>query len=280
MFFEDHLLENSDTEDPLSPITDYPDDTGASTQVAGISSQQLLLPRLGGGGSASSLIPLLIEATENERHAPDLLPYPGAVIDGVVRQVALRRSQVSALSEQEKAAAAAAPSATSLLPFRPSDIMGLELQRVQFFLCELLRCRLRKIEALCTSIYYEGCQEDGSSNTPTLSASLLQRGHLSPNERVVADRLATSKQKAVLQVGLQASPEPLQHLTPNPPMAEGLEILPTPNLNTYVFGVALEDLGVVQVAEYAEQTIEAGDIFLIPYRTFRPYVMAGQVRLV
>ncbi|EPY36909.1 hypothetical protein STCU_00346 [Strigomonas culicis] len=58
-----------------------------------------------------------------------------------------------------------------------------------------------------------------------------------------------------------------------------MEMLPVPDIDQYVFGVALEDLGVVELGEGASQVINGGEIFLMPYRTFRPYVIAGQVRL-
>lgn len=297
MFFEDHLVESSDSE-PGAPISASMarDADGLMESAAPGGSQYPFHGRASSTssaaatavGGATSDIQLLIEATENERHCPDILPYPTAIVESVVAHVAQRHVRISELSAQEKLAAAT--KAVSLLPFKPSDIMALELQRILFFLCELLRCRLKKIETLCTTIYYEGQRElheqrrqegggDGNEETEFPPIRTPQRVGLSGNERIVADRLATARHRAVLQAGLQSAPSPLHHLVPHPPHGEGLEILPEPELSTYVFGVALEDLGVVQVGEFAEQTINAGEIFLMPYRTFRPYVIAGRVRL-
>lgn len=294
MFFEEHLNDtliddDIDLSGPQNGVA-----TGASaTRVDGTVPGLSLGPRLstsqtpgltsssGGGASASALLHLLMEATENERHCPDILPYPTSVVDSVVAQMAHRLEEVQRLSSEERQQAAESASGTSLLPFKPSDIMTLELQRVQFFLCEFLRCRLRKIEALCVSIYYEGLLESGEY-TPEEMAMVRQpqRANLSPNERVVADRLAHATQQAVLESGLKAVPGDLQRLVPHLPHGEGAEILPVPDASTYVFGVALEELGIVQLGEGAEQAIHAGEVFLMPYRTFRPYVVVGQVRLV
>lgn len=304
MFFEDHLIGNSDSEHD-TPFPAQSNGGGGGGEAESTwegttpGSSQFPFPGRApsaGTGSATAAaassvsdVQWLIEATENERHCPDILPYPAAVVDTIVAHLAQQRTRIAQLARQEKETAARTQP-ISLLPFKPSDIMAVELQRIEFFLGELLRCRLKKIEAFCTLIHYEGQaeayeqQQQQQQGTDKQGREFLpvqtpQRANLSANERVVADRLAMAKQRAVLQAGLQGAPEPLQHLEPHPPYGEGIEVLPEPDLDTYVFGVSLEDLGVVQVGEFAEQTIHAGEIFLMPYRTFRPYVLAGRVRL-
>lgn len=263
MFFEDHL-EESDHDD-----VDH-------AQVSQEATRHSLSERPSAGGNASSIVELLKEAAENERHCPDILPYPSRIVESAVAQLARTQIRVRHLAEEEKREAADPDRGRSLLPFKPSDIIALELQRAQFFLCELLRCRLRKVEMLATTIYYEGLQEAEGAESGVL---LPQRRHLSENEKVVADRLAELSQNLLLRVGLQAAPPELRRLTPNPPYAEGIEVLPVPDIDQYVFGVALEDLGVVDLGENAAQVINGGEIFLMPYRTFRPYVISGHVRL-
>ncbi|CCW59719.1 unnamed protein product [Phytomonas sp. EM1] len=297
MFFEDRLADTSDSESSLKEVVNNGDGEHRSIEVPhrhppSLPESSAQLPsRLGSVSSpiadegnapkvSASFVSSLVQATENERHCPDILLYPAALIDTAVGLIAHQQERVRQLSEAEKQASALeSPDSMSLLPFKPSDIMSLELQRLQFFLCELLRCRLRKIEAMCMSIYYEGLLEGGAP-PPEVEIRSPQRGFLSHNERVVADRLAVASRQAALQAGLAGAPEPLQHLVPHPPDGEGGEVLPEPDLNTYVFGLALVDLGVVRVGEYAEQSIQSGDLFLMPYWTFRPYVRAGQVRLV
>ncbi|GET90518.1 hypothetical protein, conserved [Leishmania tarentolae] len=321
MFFEENLNDTVEYESllhagetpirPLSQLSDGGASSGAPS-MGGIGTSfgmdGLPFESAGSGEGAATTtqsasaaaIQLLIEATANERFSPEVLPYPANTISTVVRFIQQTQERLEALVEEEKREGAA----RSLLPFRPSDIMGLEMQRIQFFLCELLRCRLRKIEHLATSIYYEGLVA-GQSSTPqsgpgqadeiealssaSAAAAALpevrvpQRQNLSPKEQWVADRLAQSAHAALMESGLQSMPAALQYLTPHSPEAEGLEILPEPDLGAYVFGVALEDLGVVNLGEGgqdASRAINAGELFLTPYNNFRPYVMSGQVRLV
>ncbi|KPI86773.1 hypothetical protein ABL78_4142 [Leptomonas seymouri] len=248
--------------------------------------------------TSAAAIQLLMEATANERFSPEILPYPSSTVSTVIGLLRASQQRLDRRIEEEMR-----ENTRSLLPFRPSDIQHLELQRVQFFLCELLRCRLRKINQLCLSLWYEGQvaqrREQRSATEPPAegedgvaavsSSSLLpevlvaQRRNLSPREVVVADRLAENVHRAVLESGLQSAPPALQHLVPHLPDAEGLEVLSEPHLGAYVFGVALEDLGVVNLGEGvqdASRAVNAGELFLTPYHNFRPFVMSGQVRLV
>ncbi|CBZ23802.1 conserved hypothetical protein [Leishmania mexicana MHOM/GT/2001/U1103] len=320
MFFEENLNDTVEYESlldaggaptrPLSQASDGGASSGAPS-MSGISTtfgvDGLPLEPTGSGvGAAAKMqsasaaaIQLLIEATANERFSPEVLPYPVTTISTVVRLIQRTQERVEAMVVEEKRQGAA----RSLLPFRPSDIMCLEMQRIQFFLCELLRCRLRKIEHLAMSIYYEGLvsgqssmsqtglgQADEAEAFPSASTAAAlpevrvpQRQNLSLKEQWVADRLAQSAHAALMESGLQSMPAALQHLVPYPSEAEGLEILPEPDLGAYVFGVALEDLGVVNLGEGgqdASRAINAGELFLTPYHNFRPYVMSGQVRLV
>lgn len=314
MFFEENLNDTVEDESLLhedgaaSQVLSQTSDGGASSGapsmgrssaaftfdgsfVSGIAPSQT-----GPGTAAAAAIQLLMEATANERFSPEILPYPSSTVDTVTGLLRSSQQRLAQRVEAEKRG-----HTRSLLPFRPSDILSLELQRIQFFLCELLRCRLRKINQLCLSLWYEGQlaqqhpapdDDDGSNEarergTATTSAwpevRVPQRRNLSPSEVVVADRLAECVHRAALEAGLQAAPAALQHLVPHPLDAEGLEVLPEPNLGAYVFGVALEDLGVVNLGEGvqdASRAISAGELFLTPYHNFRPFVMSGQVRLV
>ncbi|KPA80629.1 hypothetical protein ABB37_04820 [Leptomonas pyrrhocoris] len=320
MFFEDNLndtLEDEsllhDGDGPVQPLSQA-SDGGASSGAPSLGRSGTSLPFDGsflsgvaatpiGNGSgvpntAAAAIQLLMEATSNERFSPEVLPYPASTVNAVTGLLRTMQQRVARRVEEEKRT-----QARSLLPFRPSDIMHLELQRIQFFLCELLRCRLRKINQLCLSLWYEGqaaqqrqrrsataaAEDEEGTAAAAASSSLLpevsvpQRRNLSPREVFVADRLAETVHRAVLESGLQSAPAPLQHLVPHPPDAEGLEVLSEPNLGAYVFGVALEDLGVVNLGEGvqdASRAINAGELFLTPYHNFRPFVMSGQVRLV
>ncbi|AAZ10514.1 hypothetical protein, conserved [Trypanosoma brucei brucei TREU927] len=269
MFFEDQLDEALSREG--SPRLSTSNTVGGADLVAAGAANDETFP-FPSHAAPGHLLKSLIQATENERCAPDILPYPEAIVDSVVAQIVAQNEQIRLLGTDERQKAAGSDSGVSLLPFKPSDIMALEVQRAQFFLCELLRCRLRKIEALALTINYES-QSGAEAHTQL-------REHLSHNEIVVADRLAELISKCVRQAGLQSAPSELQQLVPNAPYAEGNEVLPIPDIDHYVFCVVLDDLGVVRLGDDAEQTVHAGEVFIVPYRTFRPYILEGRVRLV
>lgn len=325
MFFEGHLDDEQELEQGSSLLhrTSFQDaeDESAifqneSQRRSTANSQDSLLPPpsttlsggLYGNQGSSNWVHELAQLTTTERQCPDILPYPETFIQRVMQRLNERQLEVAALVEREKESVSGGAS-TGLLPFQPSDIMQLEMQRARFFLTEFLRCRLHKIERLCQSIYYEGMVErqlqrrresrarrggGGPSASQEGGEEALagewdevvldpppfpQRANLSPNEIVVADRLALLAKRAVSRAGLHLIPDTLQHLTPHLPEGEGMEVLPGPKLHTYVFGQATVELGVVPFGDGADQQIHEGDVFLVPYKTFRPYVMNGDVRL-
>lgn len=258
----------------------------------------------------------LQQLTRTERQCPDILPYPERFMHYATRRLAQREKEIKELIEKEKAATEAEDGLHRLLPFHPSDVMELEVQRVRFFITEFLRCRLRKIEALCTRLYYEGMidlheqrrqegstkrkptgeVEDATGSTEDGEGSIFQqnedtystalepisfplRKHLSKDEIIVADRLSLAMEKTVRGAGMNLLPESLQRLIPQRPYGEGLEILPSPQHETFVFAKAATDLGVVPFGEGADQEIRKDDLFLAPYYTFRPHVLDGSVSL-
>lgn len=254
----------------------------------------------------------LQQLTQTERQCPDILPYPEKFMRYATLRLAQRENEIKDLVEKEKMLTASENEEMQrLLPFHPSDVMELELQRARFFITEFLRCRLRKIECFCVRLYYEGMierkekqREDGfekevstemegvvrNGGTSALSnvgeyTQALEnlpfslRQHLSESEVTVADRLALAMERAIKHAGAHLLPEPLQRLIPQPPYGEGVEILPSPQHETYIFGKATTELGVVSFGEGADQEIHEGDLFLVPYYTFRPYVLSGAVRL-
>lgn len=238
------------------------------------------------GGAAAkptTLVLELIYCTENERNCPTILPYPFDLIKRVTAQLIRHEESADALEKQEQDAARDG-SATSLLPFRPSDVVRVEHQRVKFFLSELLRTRLSKIEELCTAIVYEKVEEDTvgvpTMTPPSGSSSSGLRWALSPNELLVAEQLVKLRQDCMTRGALHQLPAPLQSLLPNLPHGEGTEILPVSDTDVYVFMLALEDLGVVQLAVDTTQDITAGEIFLLPYSVISHFVIEGRARLV
>lgn len=323
MFFDDLDLGLTDGTQPFSQQAE-PRLTPSST----ISSSD---PRGSGG-----LITQLIYAMENERYAPSLLPYPNTLLFTVFRELASAIQHADQLEEAEKTASLNPEYLPSLLPFRPSDILRVEQQRLRFFVSELIRTRVRKIESLAMAIADEArvAAEDGQSTPvsddatssllgnhnhtaslssvktplfpPTPLGSARSAGGLDPllslrgagaggvgesglsslrsllsaNELALADHFARLQHACCLQNGLQLAPEPLRYLVPNPPRAEGAEILPALREADHVLVLALEDLGSVALEENLLQPIQAGEVYLMRYEVVKPYVLSGRARLV
>jgi GINS complex subunit 4 len=239
----------------------------------------------GGHAGSSSIVMDLIYATENERNCPTILPYPTDIMHRASMAIVHHTQLADGLEVEEQREAKDNMQGISLLPFRPAGIMRADIQRLKFFVGELLRTRLIKVEKLCTTIAHEGTTDDAfdgaiSFTPPSGSDGAGLRSALSSNELMLAEQLAALQLQCVYQGGLHLIPEPLQHLIPHPPHGEGIEMLAQPNTAAYVFVLALVDLGVVAIAPDVEQDIRAGEIFLIPYKVLAPFVVEGKARLV
>lgn len=249
------------------------------------------------GGNAD-VIYKLIHAVENTHFSPVLLPYPADVVDRATGLVVAQTALIDELVQQEQADNAEQQEQT-LIPFKRSDMAKYEIQRVQFLLCELLRCRLQLIEKLCFAIAHEAASSvpDGeggavsgpkpylsSSSAAGASASPLRRPYaelLSPNERAIAARLAQLKHAAMLASGLRNVPEALQHLVPALPHGEGPEILPVVAVDRHVFVYLLQDMeGPIELAPDVSETMSRGEIFLVPFSSLGHFVADGRARLI
>jgi GINS complex subunit 4 len=263
---------------------DFNDDE-LSTQQGGLllsASSEVDTDHHDGATRHSNVVMELIYATDNERCCPTILPYPSSIVNKASALIVHHTKLAEDLEAEEQRAALVSADNISLLPFRPAGIMQADIQRVKFFMSELLRTRLSKIEMLCLAIAHEGASDeaDVALTPPSGSDGAGLRSALSSNELMLAEQLAAMQKQCVLQGGLHLIPEPLQHLTPNPPHGEGAEMLPTPNTSAYVFVLALADLGSVTLDIDVEQDIRAGEIFLVPYKALAPFVVEGKARLV
>lgn len=227
---------------------------------------QLELPLTGGrsaDGGAMGTAERLIALCGNERFAPEILPYPADEVTTILDKIAAQNVVIAQLTEDRKAKVAT--EGVSLVPFRAEDLYRLEVQRLQYLVSDLLRLRLRKIQHYATAI----------AHSPDDYAAIL-----SPNELVVAQRMAELVQQAVHDGGLRLLPEQLRFLRPNPPYAEGPECLPAPALDEYIFAMPLEPFQFKLDDVDTEKNAVPGEVWMMPYRNVRPFLMSGQMRLV
>jgi len=225
-------------------------------------------PPSGQKPSALHLVHALIFATESERWCPEILPYPHTLVQRAIEAL----MQHSATIAQMKQAAAAHdsdddPGSRTALPFKAWDILSYDAQRTEALLGDLLRMRMRKIEAMSAAIAYQN--KNGLGKYTHV---------LSPNELAVALRLHDMRERYLENCGLSGVPSALRSLLPNPPVAEGPEILPHENVDAHVIVYILTDLGAVDLGGERNE-MNKGEMYLVPYRSIRPYVVDGRARL-
>lgn len=218
-----------------------------------------------------SIVDDLTTAAQNERHAPDLLPYPEGLIAEVSSRIVQAKAAIDEKDKKDKQEQESDEHERSALPFKPQDLMKMEVQRVSFLLAELLRTRVRKIEKVCFLIDHDPQQFVGDGANPPL---------LSENEIILAQQMARLIHSSVLNSGLSRAPEPLQKLTPNLPHGEGDEILPRFDLSKHVFVLVLEDMGLMELGFDTTQEVRCGDVFLVQYSQFKSLIVEGKAQLV
>jgi GINS complex subunit 4 len=227
----------------------------------------------------------LIHAVENTHFSPVLLPYPKEVVDRVTELIIAQTRAIEDLVQVERSENDNDPQQIQLIPFKRSDMAKFELQRVQFLLCELLRCRIRLIEKLCFLILHEeNSSISGGDPSSTALSPPLARPYselLSPNEKAIALRLAQLKHACMMSSGLRNLPEPLQQLVPALPHGEGQEILPVVESGKHVFVYMLQDIaGPIELAPDVTETMSQGEIFLVPFMSLGHLVADGRARLI
>ena len=222
-----------------------------------------------------SLAKRLIGLCDNERHAPELLPYPGDEVQHVMGAIEQQQAVIDKLEAEDAAKAAELeleaeedPSRTvaSFLPFRGEHVYRLEVSRLTYLLSDLIRLRVRKIQKLATYILAQ--------------PEAWQAERLSDNERVLCAKLAEITEKAVQRNGLAMLPEPFRRLVPNPQLGEGPDVLSQPNLDEFVFVAALETVAVTLPDMEDEKTLEPGEMWVCRYATIAEHVLSGKMRLV
>ena len=223
-------------------------------------------------GQTGGCIPLLIQALQNERHAPELLPYPELLVNETLDLLNARAANAIPQPVDPNAP-------PSLLAFKPSDLYRMEMQRINFLVSDLIRIRLKKIQERCFRIQYfmEEWKTNGRVEDPT-GQFLVDA--LSENEKHFAEKLGQYFTTAMMEGGMKHFPLQYQSLVPGP-RGEEMEMIEDVPLSKHVVVTILDnDLGAVDLGYGARQEVQAGDIFLVQYGVFRELILTGKARLV
>ncbi|KAJ1303743.1 hypothetical protein OPQ81_008167 [Rhizoctonia solani] len=173
----------------------------------------------------------------NERHAPELLPWEGQLIEDVLEKLHQQNQMVEYLRSDD--------STSEDEHFRMSYVQ-LDMERIKFQIRSYVRTRLHKIEKYATHIMATTELQSRMSvleQNHAISYKNLFKAHM---HRTVLDNL----------------PEGLRSL--NETFPDGRSMVPQPNMNQGAFIYAVEDCGPVRFPECVN------DLSLLTLGLFRP----------
>ncbi|KAI4202738.1 MAG: hypothetical protein LQ350_002404 [Teloschistes chrysophthalmus] len=194
----------------------------------------------------------LTRAWVTERSAPELLPWPSALMERVLDRI---HQQIEVVEEQ-------VGNMDPKTNFR-LIIIQTELERFKFLVRSFLRTRIAKID----------------KHTLHILTSPTQSARLSEPER----QYATNHQ-ALLQAHYQSSflaqfPTSLQRLDDT---AGGISMIEQPDVDTAVFVRGLRDIDEPIVVEGTDIDFELrrGDVYVVRWSAVREWVLSGDAELI
>lgn len=246
--------------------------------VAGGSSLEDILRSAAGASHAETSflnadIQALVRAWCNEKAAPEVLPFPTALVEGLQ----------SMLKEQEEAVAAMPTSGPDAVNPAISTGYHMDIQRVRFLLAAYHRTRLLKVRRSSS-----WCAHDPHSPRRLQ----IQRWALHVTSEPELTARLSRHEKGFAREFLRVRHGHLQdsvlaHLAPAYRALVGHErgVLDGPPLGTHVAALPLEDLGEVVLGGGGEEGGEPmdmpqGQAKILPYASVRDLLLAGKLRLV
>ncbi|KAF2088413.1 GINS complex, Sld5 component [Saccharata proteae CBS 121410] len=187
-----------------------------------------------------------------ERVAPEILPYPDALME---RTLARIRTQIELVEEQTG-------NMDPKTNFR-LILIQTELERFKFLVRSFLRARIAKIDRYPLHMLE-------SSTLAYLSQSETQ--YLRSHQALLSSHYAASF--------LSQFPAQLQRLDDR---AGGISMVDTPDLDTVVFCRILRDAGAVPVGgieEEREVEMKRGDVLIVRWKVIRHRVASGDIELI
>eukprot|EP00033_Pygsuia_biforma_P002714 GCRY01002998.1.p1 GENE.GCRY01002998.1~~GCRY01002998.1.p1 ORF type:complete len:204 (+),score=23.25 GCRY01002998.1:107-718(+) len=194
---------------------------------------------------------LLQQGWINEKCSPEILVYEEGAVENI--QALLREKEDAIIENSGDVDGSFA-----------SHLMQLEIDRIKFLLRSYLRARLDKITKY--SLYV------------TKNDSTFDR--LSPAEKTFVTKYVEAYSKHFNTSFLSHIPASLRTLDTD---TEQMKMVPTPNLDTFVFFRVLEDVGLYQVSYNNmadEVSLSKGDIYIARYLPMRPLLRENKVVLI
>ncbi|KAL8642276.1 MAG: hypothetical protein Q9228_001014 [Teloschistes exilis] len=194
----------------------------------------------------------LTRAWVTERSAPELLPWPSALMERVLERI---HQQIEVVEEQ-------VGNMDPKTNFR-LIIIQTELERFKFLVRSYLRTRIAKIDKHTLYIL----------TNPTQSARLSE-----------PERQYATNHQALLQAHYQSSflaqfPTSLQRLDDT---AGGISMIEQPDVDTAVFVRGLRDIEEPVIVEGTDIDFELrrGDVYVVRWSAVREWVLSGNAELI
>lgn len=194
-------------------------------------------------------VSLLMQAWRTEVSCPEILPY-NEVVDRLV----------DALKEQKNSIETDLQQITS----DEADMVytyDMDVQRIQYCVAKYLRTRLIKINQQALHIM----------------ATPLQLSYLSPQERQYLEEFASLNASFMHEILFSKLDS--QTLVQKLENAKDALKDAKPSLHEFVFVMAVDDLGDVDVGGSERHPMEAGHIAIMSYTAAQPYVTEGKMIL-
>ncbi|EOA12591.1 hypothetical protein CARUB_v10027087mg [Capsella rubella] len=203
---------------------------------------------------STSDVELLKRAWRNEKAAPEILQYEGALVQRAKEQIELVEETIDDYVEN------------GIDPLVVS-LYQMDLDRTQFLLRSYLRVRLLKIEKF---MFHNLKSEEAERQ-------------LSEQEKVFATRCADDLAKHFEESVLLKLPENYQSVLKQSLISEVDDMVPQPHLDTFVVCKSKNfvSLNLYEEGESPETVeMERGDLYFIRYKIVKGAIESGQIDLI
>lgn len=202
---------------------------------------------------AATDVELLKRAWRNEKAAPEILIFQNDLVQRSREQIQLLEEAIEAFAE----------SGTDDLML---SLYRMDLDRTLFLLRSYLRTRLQKIEKYVIYI--------------SITEELWNR--LSKPEQKFAEKCTDAFQKHLEQSVLSKLPHGYQSMIKQAISSEENDMVPVPQLDTFVFCKSRGPIGSFQLDDKGEDMVNlvADDLYILRYRPIKGLLETAQIDLV
>ncbi|CAM6090793.1 unnamed protein product [Calypogeia fissa] len=201
----------------------------------------------------STDVDLLKRVWRNEKEAPEILRYEAQLVERVQEQILLMEENIAALS-------------TEISDELMLSLYRMDVNRALFLLRSYLRTRLSKIEQFPIHIV----------STPEVSEKL------SESELEYAFRYGEALAKHFEQTVLNRLPEEYTSMSKQYTSSEEGDMIPKPQLDTFVFCKSKGTIGAFQLDDKGDETVDLmkDDLHILRYRPVRRLLEENKIELI